>query len=80
MTMETWAKWFDSYLQFNGRPVLTGKGKASAERAKTHAETEFEKYRINQDRQFESDFDRLAKQVAATKPSLAPEKPKGRKK
>ena len=46
-------------MEFNGRELLIGPGKISAEQAKLHAETEFEKYRIVQDKLFESDFDRF---------------------
>ena len=59
MSMEDWAKRLDGFLEFNGSKVLTGAGKISAEKAKLHAETEFEKYRIVQDRVYESDFDRF---------------------
>ena len=59
MTMEDWAKRLDGFLEFNGNEILTGPGKISAEQAKLHAETEYEKYRIVQDRLFESDFDRF---------------------
>ena len=59
MSMEDWAKRLDGFLEFNGNEILTGPGKISAEQAKLHAETEFEKYRIVQDRLFESDFDRF---------------------
>jgi hypothetical protein len=45
------------------RDILQDAGKVSAEIAKAHAESEFEKYRIVQDRLFESDFDRLLKQI-----------------
>lgn len=58
MSMEDWAKRLDGFLEFNGRELLTGAGKISAEQAKLHAETEFEKYRIIQDKLFMSDFDR----------------------
>ena len=58
MSMEDWAKRLDGFLEFNGTEILTGAGKISAEQAKLHAETEFEKYRIIQDRLFISDFDR----------------------
>ena len=57
MTMQDWAKRLDGFLEFNGRELLMGPGKISAEQAKLHAETEFEKYRIVQDRLFKSDFD-----------------------
>lgn len=59
MSMEDWAKRLDGFLEFNGNEILTGPGKISAEQAKLHAETEYEKYRIVQDRLFESDFDRF---------------------
>lgn len=58
MSMEDWAKRLDGFLEFNGTEILTDAGKISAEQAKLHAETEFEKYRIIQDRLFMSDFDR----------------------
>lgn len=58
MSMEDWAKRLDGFLEFNGNELLTGPGKISAEQAKLHAETEYEKYRIIQDRLYESDFDR----------------------
>ncbi len=58
MSMEDWAKRLDGFLEFNGSEVLTGPGKISAEQAKLHAETEFEKYRIVQDRLFISDYDK----------------------
>ncbi len=59
MSMEDWAKRLDGFLEFNGNELLTGPGKISAEEAKLHAETEFEKYRLIQDRLYESDFDRF---------------------
>lgn len=58
MSMEDWANRLDGFLEFNGTEILTGAGKISAEQAKLHAETEFEKYRIIQDRLFLSDFDK----------------------
>ena len=59
MSMEDWAKRLDGFLEFNGNELLIGPGKISAEQAKLHAETEFEKYRVVQDRLYESDFDRF---------------------
>ncbi len=61
MSMEDWAKRLDGFLEFNGNELLTGPGKISAEQAKLHAETEYEKYRIIQDHLYESDFDRFLK-------------------
>lgn len=63
MTMEDWAKRLDAFLEFTERDILQHSGKISAEIAKAHAESEFEKYRIVQDRLFESDFDRIVKQI-----------------
>ncbi len=57
MTMEDWAKRIDSYLNSDERPLLENAGRVSHEEAISHAETEFEKYRIVQDRLFRSDFD-----------------------
>ena len=65
MTMEDWAKRLDSFLEFTEREILQDSGKVSAEIAKAHAESEFERYRIVQDRLFESDFDRVLKQIEA---------------
>ena len=59
MTMEDWAKRIDKFLDLTDRPVLTDAGHVSAEQAKAYAETEFEKYRIIQDKLFQSDFDRF---------------------
>ncbi len=59
MTMEDWATRIDKFLEGDDRPVLDDAGRVSAEYAKEFAETEFEKYRVIQDRLFQSDFDRL---------------------
>ena len=59
MTMEDWAAKLDVFLQFNEEEVLRDKGRVSAEIAKSFAESAFEKYRVIQDKLFESDFDRL---------------------
>ena len=63
MTMADWAKKLDAFLQFNQRDLLDHPGKVTTEIAKAFAESEFEKYRIVQDRLFESDFDRAVKQL-----------------
>lgn len=60
MTMEDWANRVDIFLNASGDPVLDTAGHVTADYAKEFAETEFEKYRIIQDRLFQSDFDRLA--------------------
>ena len=59
MTMEDWAKQIDTILAAGGNEVIQATGQVTAEQAKEHAETEFEKYRIIQDRLFQSDFDRF---------------------
>ena len=64
MTMEDWAKRLDIYLQADDLEVLKDAGKISAQLAKMHAETEFEKYRVVQDRLYQSDFDRYLEESA----------------
>ena len=63
MTMEDWAKKLNAFLQFNERDILDNPGKVGREVAKAFAESEFGKYRIAQDRLFESDFDRHIKKL-----------------
>jgi hypothetical protein len=63
MTMQDWEDRLGGFLKLWDRDILQDAGKVSAEIAKAHAESEFEKYRIVQDRLFESDFDRLVKQI-----------------
>ena len=62
-TMEDWAKKLNAFLQFNERDILDNPGKVSQEIAKAFAESEFQKYRIVQDRLFESDFDKAVKKL-----------------
>lgn len=59
MTMEDWSNRIDIYLQADDLEVLKNAGKITTEIAKSKAETEFEKYRIIQDRVFVSDFDKF---------------------
>ena len=59
MTMEDWEKKLNKFIEMTDRKVLQNAGKVTAELAKIHAETQFEKYRIVQDRLFESDFDKF---------------------
>lgn len=63
MTMEDWAKHLDRILMANEQEILTNAGKISMEVAKNHAETEWEKYRIIQDRIYQSDFDLFLEDV-----------------
>lgn len=64
MTMEDWAKRLDVFLEADDREVLRDSGKVTAALAKKHAESEFEKYRIVQDKLFESDFDKVVKKIS----------------
>lgn len=59
------------FLEFNGTEILTGPGKISAEQAKLYAETEFEKYRIIQDRLFMSDYDKFSIKLEEQTKSLS---------
>ncbi len=63
MTMQDWEERLGGFLKLWDRDILQDAGKVTAEIAKAHAESEFEKYRIVQDRLFESDFDRMIKQI-----------------
>lgn len=67
MTMEDWSKKLDNFLKFNQREIFDNPGKISAEIAKNFAESEWAKYRIVQDRLFESDFDREVKKLLNSK-------------
>uniref|UniRef100_C6DZ07 Cell filamentation protein Fic n=1 Tax=Geobacter sp. (strain M21) TaxID=443144 RepID=C6DZ07_GEOSM len=67
MTMRDWAGKLDAFLRFNERDLLDHPGKVTAAIAKSFAESEFEKYRIVQDRLFESDFDRVVKRLKEDK-------------
>ena len=58
-TMEDWEKRLNGFLSLMDREVLANAGRISAELAKAHAESEWEKYRIVQDRLYTSDFDRF---------------------
>lgn len=63
MYMQDWITRLDAFLQFNEEEILQNNGKVTAEIAKTFAESEFEKYRVLQDRAYQSDFDRLVSDV-----------------
>jgi len=65
MTMQDWEIRLNRFIAATDRAILQNAGKVTAEIAKAHAESEFEKYRIVQDRLFESDFDRMLKQIKA---------------
>ncbi|OYW71774.1 MAG: virulence protein [Verrucomicrobia bacterium 12-59-8] len=63
MTMQDWETRLNRFIAATDREILQDAGKVTAEIAQAHAESEFEKYRILQDRLFESDFDRAIKQL-----------------
>lgn len=63
MTMRDWETRLNRFIEATDQKILQDAGKVTAEIAKAHAESEFEKYRIIQDRLFESDFDRQIKAV-----------------
>ena len=63
MTMQDWETRLNRFIAATDREILQDAGKVTAEIAQAHAESEFEKYRIVQDRLFESDFDRMLKQL-----------------
>jgi hypothetical protein len=65
MTMADWEKKINAFLQFNEREILDHPGKVTQEIAKAFAESEFEKYRVIQDRLYESDFDKHIKKLSA---------------
>jgi len=67
MTMEDWSKRLDLFLEFDDRNILIDKGKITAEIAREYAESEFEKYRMVQDRLFESDFDKMIIEIEGKK-------------
>nr|WP_318718897.1 RhuM family protein [uncultured Treponema sp.] len=59
LTMEDWEKRLNSFIEIFEYGLLQNAGKVTAEIAKLHAETEFEKYRVVQDQLYQSDFDRF---------------------
>lgn len=67
MTMKDWSGKLNAFLQFNEKDILKNAGKVTQAIAKAFAESEFEKYRIVQDKIFESDFDKAIKKIEAPK-------------
>ena len=64
MTMEDWAKKLDVFLELNEETFLQGKGKVTVELAKAFAESEFEKYRAIQNKEYQSDFNKLQNEIS----------------
>lgn len=67
MYMKDWSKFLTSFLQLSNYPILKDKGKVTMLEAKLKAEKEFEKYRVIQDREYESDFDKAVKKMSEEK-------------
>lgn len=63
MYMQDWVNRLNAFLQFNEEDILHDKGKVTAAIAKAFAESEFEKFRVLQDRTYQSDFDRLVANI-----------------
>lgn len=74
MSMVDWITKLEGFLTLNDREILQGAGKVSAQLAKAHAEHEFDKFRVLDDQHFESDFDRMVKQLPP-KPQKTKKKP-----
>lgn len=70
MTMQDWETRLNRFLAATDREILQDAGKVTAEIARAHAESEFEKYRIVQDKQFQSDFDRIVAQTRSIEPTV----------
>jgi hypothetical protein len=68
MHMKQWSKFLTDFLQLSNYPILKDKGKVTMLEAKLKAETEFEKYRVIQDKNYESDFDKEIKKITKGKP------------
>ena len=66
MYMQDWVRRLDAFLQFNEEDILQNKGKVTAAIAKAFAESEYEKFRVLQDRTYQSDFDRLVERMEET--------------
>lgn len=65
--MSAWAQFLDNFLELSNYPILIDRGKISAEEAKLKAEQEFDFFRIEQDKNYLSDFDLVVQQVANKK-------------
>jgi hypothetical protein len=72
MTMQDWASKLDVFLELNDENILKNKGKISHEIAKAFAESEYEKYRVLQDKLYQSDFDRMLNEISSNALSKFP--------
>ena len=76
MKMADWVAKLDAFLQFNEYEVLANAGKVSAEVAKRLAEVQYDKFRVCQDREFESDFEAEVKRIESKRPRKRKEEPR----
>lgn len=68
MKMADWVAKLDAFLQFNEYEVLANAGKVSAEVARRLAEEQYDKFRVRQDHEFESDFEAEVKRIESKRP------------
>lgn len=80
MRMDDWVEFLEGFLQLSSYPILTEQGKVSALEAKLKAEGEYEKHRVIQDRNYESDFDREVKRITGRKDPTAQQKESAKRK
>lgn len=73
MTMQDWETRLNRFIAATDREILQDAGKVTAEIARAHAESEFEKYRIVQDRLYESDFDQMIKKLPQSEDPKSPQ-------
>ena len=75
MKMADWVAKLDAFLQFNEYEVLANAGKVSAEVGRRLAEAQYDKFRVRQDREFESDFEAEVKRIQSKRPRKQKEEP-----
>ena len=63
LNMQDWADFLNRFLELSDYPILTNKGTISAEQARLKAETEYKKFRVEQDKNYISDFDQEVKKL-----------------
>lgn len=71
MRMKDWVSKLDAFLKFNEYDILNNAGKVSHEVAKALAEEQYSKFRVMQDRSFESDFEKAAKRLKGPEPDIS---------
>ncbi len=63
MSMKDWKSLLDDYIKLSKLPILVDKGKISSKTAIKHVKEKYEKFRVNQDKKFESDFDKMIEEI-----------------